>query len=483
MDLERLNIEVRPRNHYQAVDLGMLIARRWYVPLFLLFALPVAVIFALSLVLFTDYPLVVGFVIWWLKPAFERLPLRYISRAIFADVPPFREAWRDWTAVVVPGIAGSLTFRRLSPRRSFDASVWVLERPSDALRGQRLRTLGGRAAGVATWLTVVGIHIEGFLMMGAITTIWIFVPQSEATDLLSFLGQTEPWQRWLNNAAYLLAACIFAPFYVAGGFSLYLNRRAELEAWDIEVGFRRLAGRLAALAMVVLLGFALSPVPVSAETDARTEASRQAVETILADEAFVSIETYRYPAFLDGWLDFDEAEKEEAMDLGAFFGGLAIIGEMLLWLSLAALIVWLLVRLKLLDWAGASTSPGRARAPTQLFGLSLSGDTLPEDVISSAREAWQQGDERVALSLLLRGVLLAMVDQYGCRFRAGDTEGDCLQEVRRSAPADTHQPFTDLVRQWQIVAYAHRAVSEEAFDSLCSAWQKHFDRTSGGTQT
>ena len=29
------------------------------------------------------------------------------------------------------------------------------------------------------------------------------------------------------------------PFYVAAGFGIYLNRRAELEAWDIEQEFRR----------------------------------------------------------------------------------------------------------------------------------------------------------------------------------------------------------------------------------------------------
>ena len=29
------------------------------------------------------------------------------------------------------------------------------------------------------------------------------------------------------------------PFYVAAGFAMYLNRRAELEAWDIEQEFRR----------------------------------------------------------------------------------------------------------------------------------------------------------------------------------------------------------------------------------------------------
>jgi hypothetical protein len=28
------------------------------------------------------------------------------------------------------------------------------------------------------------------------------------------------------------------PFYVAAGFCMYLNRRVELEAWDIEQAFR-----------------------------------------------------------------------------------------------------------------------------------------------------------------------------------------------------------------------------------------------------
>ncbi len=29
------------------------------------------------------------------------------------------------------------------------------------------------------------------------------------------------------------------PFYVAAGFAMYLNRRAELEAWDVEQELRR----------------------------------------------------------------------------------------------------------------------------------------------------------------------------------------------------------------------------------------------------
>ena len=37
-----------------------------------------------------------------------------------------------------------------------------------------------------------------------------------------------------------------APFTVSCGFMLYISRRVELEAWDIELGFRNLNARLMA---------------------------------------------------------------------------------------------------------------------------------------------------------------------------------------------------------------------------------------------
>ncbi len=42
-----------------------------------------------------------------------------------------------------------------------------------------------------------------------------------------------------NFAAYVIAVLIIEPFFVAAGFAMYLNRRAELEAWDIEQEFKR----------------------------------------------------------------------------------------------------------------------------------------------------------------------------------------------------------------------------------------------------
>jgi hypothetical protein len=39
--------------------------------------------------------------------------------------------------------------------------------------------------------------------------------------------------------AYALVVLFLEPFYVAAGFAMYLNRRAQLEAWDVEQELRR----------------------------------------------------------------------------------------------------------------------------------------------------------------------------------------------------------------------------------------------------
>ena len=43
----------------------------------------------------------------------------------------------------------------------------------------------------------------------------------------------------LVSIGYVITVLFLEPFYVAAGFGMYLNRRAELEAWDIEQEFRR----------------------------------------------------------------------------------------------------------------------------------------------------------------------------------------------------------------------------------------------------
>ena len=60
----------------------------------------------------------------------------------------------------------------------------------------------------------------------------------QATDASSNLVA-----RILSVATYGLASGFVGPFYAAGGFALYLDRRAELEAWDIELALRKMKRR------------------------------------------------------------------------------------------------------------------------------------------------------------------------------------------------------------------------------------------------
>jgi len=48
--------------------------------------------------------------------------------------------------------------------------------------------------------------------------------------------------RVLLSLAYAGVVLFVEPFYVAAGFAMYLNRRVQLEAWDVEQEFRRAFG-------------------------------------------------------------------------------------------------------------------------------------------------------------------------------------------------------------------------------------------------
>ena len=56
----------------------------------------------------------------------------------------------------------------------------------------------------------------------------------------------------ISSLAYAAAVGFMEPFYVAAGFGLYLNRRVELEAWDIEQEFRRAFSAEVAAALLML---------------------------------------------------------------------------------------------------------------------------------------------------------------------------------------------------------------------------------------
>ena len=96
----------------------------------------------------------------------------------------------------------------------------------------------------AQWLTIIGVHLETALWIGLLVLFYLLLPQQIETDwdwqsLILAADHEWRWLEHLTNVFYALVLVVWEPIYVACGFSLYLNRRTQLEAWDIELVFRR----------------------------------------------------------------------------------------------------------------------------------------------------------------------------------------------------------------------------------------------------
>ena len=110
--------------------------------------------------------------------------------------------------------------------------------------GRRVRQLRRRMAGAAFLVTVAFVTAEMCLVFTVLSLLVWFAPADAAPDLITLLF--EPTNVFLEGAlavAYALVIGFLEPFYVAAGFAMYLNRRAELEAWDVEQELRRAFGR------------------------------------------------------------------------------------------------------------------------------------------------------------------------------------------------------------------------------------------------
>lgn len=509
MELDRLIPNIRPRSVWEASDLGMLMGRHWFGPLAVCFAVPLLVIGMLGAPWLHDSPILFYLWLWWFKPLYERLPLHYLSRAIFSDAPALQTLLRHPFKALGPGLLPALTYQRLSLQRSFVAPVFVLEGLTSIRAAERKRALSARTGSFANWLTILGIHIEAALMLGALVGLVLLLPDNLISDTFEalFIEDSTLWGEWLINGLGVLAFIVFGPFYVAGGFALYLNRRVQLEAWDIEIAFRRLAARtearlrtglansIAVLLTVFLCGGLLPAMIPGAQASSNSElgvpdlrvaelpasptdrlGSKAVIDEVMAGPEFHQIETRRYPVLLQKFLDqlFEESDADPAddADMLALLRSIAMLLEVLLWAGAILLALWLGWQLRLLHFSSNPFRSGGVRPPASIFGIELDGESLPADVPVAAASLWHAGDLRAALSLLLRDQLLRLVTENGCRFRKGDTEQECLQEVRSRAPKTRYSAFAQLLNLWLRVAYAHRRPMDQEFEKVNQALVK-----------
>jgi hypothetical protein len=151
--------------------------------------------------------------------------------------------------------------------------------------------------------------------------------------------------------------------------------------------------------------------------------------------------------------------------------------EVSLWLLVAGFIIWVI--LKVLDLKPnfaltkkTSTSP---RLPEVMFGLDMAPGSLPDDPGKRSWELWQSGQQRQALSLLLRASLLRLVDSYQLPFEDGYTELECARIVKAAAPSTVASYFEQLIQIWRPFAYGHRVPEDQQVSHLCEIWSEVFD--------
>ncbi|NBF02893.1 DUF4129 domain-containing protein [Pseudomonas sp. Fl5BN2] len=510
MRLSDASVVIRPRNAWEAMDLGVLLSQQHRGLLMSSWALVSLPVFALLTLLLWETPSLAVLLFWWLKPAFERLPLFILSKALFGETPTLGQALRQWPRLLKPQLLASLTWRRFSMSRSFVMPVVQLEGLSGDARQMRLAVLLQRNAGAARWLTLIGMHLEGALWIGLMVLFYLLLPQQIELDwnwqtLIIAAQQDWLWLEHLTNAFYALVLVIWEPIYVACGFSLYLNRRTELEAWDIELVFRRLRQRLAGVtALLLMVGLILlaptqslwaAPPSSSAagpesprllQQPLTSKASKDSIQGILEKPPFKNQESVTRYRFGDeqtqkkdsnstppGWL------KSLLESLGKdSFGSLAKSLEILLWGLLLGGLGWLIWRYR--DWLRAFVSrrplPRKKRpaaTPQQLFGLEVSSETLPADVAARAEELWSS-QPREALGLLYRALLSRLLEDFHLPLGVADTEGQVLERIKDLQQPQLEAFSISLTRHWQNMAYGHQIPGADLQPQLCNGWRSLF---------
>jgi hypothetical protein len=504
MRIDALTVVLRPRSSWEAVELGTALTRRHaravWMP-WLAVTVPVFVAANALAVAFELPPVLAALFMWWLKPLFDRLPLFVLSRAVFGEVPSLRASLRGAFRGGGHAMLGYLTWRRLSPARALLMPVDVLEGGDPAQAGERRRVIGGTAYGIAALTLLVFLHFEFALTLGLAALVFLFVPEQYLMSSLQLTWQhlqdAPTWLGILENALVWTATSLLEPFAVGAGFGLYLNRRTEIEGWDIELAFRRLRERLlaasTALALAAMLLGAPGLVRAQDEATVSTPARRQAPSCKapeLDERPLQEIfgEDYRAADSFDRAVERVYAgpelkprrrttvwkpRKEDTDAPSDIPGWLASIGrfvatagEMLLW-ALAGLLVLLLVFNVRRWWPWLRGMVGDPLVPPSAITEreATPAEPLPDDIAGAARRHWAAGRDREALAMVYRGAVEAMLATTGRVLPPGATEAQCLRAAA-ALPDAPRAAFSRVVRLWQYAAYAGRLPDDAAFAAM-----------------
>jgi len=508
MELERIGVVLRPRTPREAVDLGVAMLREHAVAVWsawFAFTLPVAVL-CIGVGSLVGLPWLGLLLLWWMLPLFDRLPVFVLSRAVFDRAPGWRETLQGQRKMPWGGTFASLSWRRLDTRRALRLPLELLEGLTGKQKGPRWRVLRRNISGSAVMLSYGCLMLELVLFFSVFLLIALFVPRELVADPFGGLfrhnrqGDSEGLSIFVSIVGYL-AMSVIEPWYVASGFGLYLTRRTQLEAWDIDLAFRRMRQRLMSAGSALLLVLACMAWPPLSHAAAAKAADVQPSDPYQS----VQIDKVMEPPKADGerafgaaaaqayqdkrfgrpikkleWVPrqlFDPPKRQnvniDPPDTGNLFaGGINILLWSLLAIAVVVLVIFAMRHLR--QRVPASAKP-REALHTQVAELPVAAP-LPNDLASATRMLWHGGKRREALALLYRGCVeqVAAASQGGVPDDA--TEAECLRRARALDNQAHRQRAVAIVRTWQYAAYADRFPSDSDVDALLAGWPAQAER-------
>lgn len=254
MNLNKMTLNIRPLSPYQAVDLGLALARAWYGDLWrlwwkshtVLLVILMIVMFGLTYAFYDDDNVIMGmlgwFVFWWAKPLFERELVIYLAHRLFDD-----DFGADDVANVAMPSVRAMLIKRFGARRMMMMPVHLLEGQTGKMANQRVQALSRRQESAIGWhaMAFFGAEVLLYLVGASVLTTLLSIDVGMGTgverELPKFIAVA------LDVVVYVGVVAMLTPFYVASGFTMYLCKRSLLEGWDIEIVFRKLSARHHAL--------------------------------------------------------------------------------------------------------------------------------------------------------------------------------------------------------------------------------------------
>ena len=239
MQVDAIALHLRPRTMSEATDLGVRLVQANARSVWVTFTPVWAVVVLIALAFGSVATWLPGLIIFCMKPWLDRTLLFVLSRAVFGTPTRLADVWAAQGAVWWQQLLPTLTWRRLSPWRSYTQPARQLEgQRGAALRARGKQLLRGKQ-GAAFGMHSAFVQLEQLMLIGVIALVVWLAPENASSGVFETLfASGSSTVSMLIAGAYAAIVLLVEPFYVGAGFVMYLNRRVELEAWDIEQEFR-----------------------------------------------------------------------------------------------------------------------------------------------------------------------------------------------------------------------------------------------------